>query len=240
MTGPGWSPDWVDSAAPARRELWRGVEAQHQVATLRLVDDLDEQAVLEQLLEDAKPPLPPAARNAHYLLSTPFRYRPPWPSRFRLPEHAGAWYGADAPATVAAELAHWRWRFLMDSEALRGQALVAQFTFFQARFDGLELDLGQPPWVALRATWRDPADHAGCQALAAHLRAQRPQVQAVRYESARLEGGWCAAVFDPRALRITRPDRQQTWVCKATADRVLFTHDDERLQFEPAQLRVVV
>ena len=64
-------------------ELWRAVEAQHRVATLRLVDDQAEQAVLEQLLEASKPPLPPHADRLHFLLSTPFRYLPPWPSRFR-------------------------------------------------------------------------------------------------------------------------------------------------------------
>ena len=74
-----WPRKWLATAAPARRELWRGVEAQHRVATMRLVDDLQEQALLERLLEDSKPRLPPEAKGAHYLLFTPFRYAPDWP-----------------------------------------------------------------------------------------------------------------------------------------------------------------
>ena len=83
MTGRLWKEDWFRTAGGAQRDLWRGVEAQHQVATMRLVDDLREQELLEQLLEASKPPLPPDASAAHYLLSTPFRYVSPWPSRFR-------------------------------------------------------------------------------------------------------------------------------------------------------------
>ena len=79
-----WRDEWfADSVRPASALLWRGVEAQHKVATMRLVDSLDDQAELERLLEASKPPLPPAAQGLHYLLSTPFRYRSPHPSRFR-------------------------------------------------------------------------------------------------------------------------------------------------------------
>lgn len=227
-----WSPEWLAGIAAGKRELWRGVEAQHRVATMRLADSLEEQALLEQLLEDGKPPLPPEAAGTHWLLFTPFRYTSPWPSRFRRPHEPGAWYGADRPVTVAAELAHWRWKFFMDSDGLRGEALVTEHTFFQARFAGRELDLTQPPWSGERAAWRHPDDYTHCHAVAAQARALEPPVQAIRYESARREGGLCEAVFDPRCLALPRQHRQQTWICKITARRVLFSHDGEALQFE--------
>jgi hypothetical protein len=61
------------------------VKAQHRVSTLKLVDSVDEQALLEDLIEAGKPPLPPECRHLHYLLSTPFRYGAAYPagSRFR-------------------------------------------------------------------------------------------------------------------------------------------------------------
>lgn len=52
------------------------VESQEQVATLQLVDTLEEQALLEELLESSKPPVPADAEPLHYLLKTPFRYPP--------------------------------------------------------------------------------------------------------------------------------------------------------------------
>lgn len=236
-TGPAagpWKPAWLKQAAPARRDLWRAVEAQHRVATLRLVDDLDEQVLLEQLLEASKPPLPPGSQAVHFLVSTPFRYLPAWPSRFRRAGEPGAWYGAQERETVAAEVAHWRWRFLVESEGLREGQFLTELTFFQARFSGHELDLTQAPWHRHRAAWRHPADYTACQALAAAARGQAPPVQSIRYESARREGGLCQVVFDPHSLALPRPGLQQTWACKITRQRVLLSHDTERLQFEMA------
>ncbi|TFZ03321.1 RES family NAD+ phosphorylase [Ramlibacter rhizophilus] len=232
MTQAEWPADWFERAAPARRDLWRGVEAQHQVATMRLVDDLDEQHLLEQLLEASKPPLPPGCERLHYLIATPFRYRSPWPSRFRRADHAGVWYGADAPATVAHEIAYWRWRFFMDSDGLREGELVNEFTFFRARFSGSELDLSAPPWDARRQHWRDPDDYVACQRLADAVRTHSPVIDAIRYESARHEGGRCQAVLEPKSLRLPQPHAQQTWACKITARRVLFAHGGEWLQIE--------
>lgn len=228
-----WQDDWLAAVAPAaQRELWRGVEAQHRVATMRLVDDLQEQELLEQLLDASKPPLPAQAAGAHYLLSTPFRYVSPWPSRFRRPHEPGAWYGADEPATVAAELAYWRWRFFIDSDAFLDEQIVTEHTFFQAHFAGSELDLAAPPLAAYREVWRHPQDYEPCHELAARLRALDPPLQSIRYESARREAGLCQVVFDVRSLALPHPNRQQTWVCKTTARRVLLSHDAESLQFE--------
>lgn len=227
-----WQQDWFATMRRGERELWRGVEAQHRVATMRLADSLEEQQLLEQLLEDSKPKLPPEAAGRHYLLFTPFRYASEWPSRFRRADEPGAWYGADAPATVAAELAHWRWKFFVDSQGLRDTQLVTEHTLFQARFAGLELDLTQPPWTAARASWRHPDDYAQCQQLAASARALEAPAQAIRYESARIAGGMCEAVLELASLRLPSPHLQQTWTCKTTATRVLFSHDADVLQFD--------
>jgi len=171
---PAWDESWLASARGQRRELWRGVEAQHRVATMRLADNLHEQQLLEQLLESSKPKLPAAAAGKHYLLFTPFRYVAEWPSRFRRPEEAGAWYGADDALTVAAEVAFWRWKFFMDSDGLRGEQLVTEHTFFQARFEGLELDITQPPWSEMRAQWRHGEDYSHCHAIASRAPAGHP------------------------------------------------------------------
>jgi len=49
-------------------DLWRGVEAQHVVSTMRLADNSGEQRVLEELLEASKPALPATAAGRHYLV----------------------------------------------------------------------------------------------------------------------------------------------------------------------------
>lgn len=227
-----WPDRWLEDARPRKHELWRGVEAQHRVATMRLVDDLQEQRLLEELLEDSKPPLPQHGARGHYLLFTPFRYVSPWPSRFRRANEPGVWYGADEPATVAAEIAFWRWRFFTDSDGLRPLQVITELTFFRAQFAGLELDITQAPWSAQRAAWRHPTDYTQCQQLAVRGRARKPPVQAVRYESCRREGAACEVVFDVQTLKIANPLAQQTWTCKTTSERVMLLHDAQSFQFE--------
>lgn len=54
--------------------LYRLVESQEHIATLDYVDSLEEQALLEDMLENTKPNYPDNSTSYHYLLKTPFRY----------------------------------------------------------------------------------------------------------------------------------------------------------------------
>ena len=137
MTDSIWSVSWFDSGVLQKTMLaWRGVEAQHVVSTMRLVDDADEQLMLEHLLEVSKPPLPAMTVPKHYLLATPFRYRPQHPSRFRRAGTLGLWYGAESLHAACAEVAYWRYRFIMDSVPLLNTDLLTEHTFFQAKVEG--------------------------------------------------------------------------------------------------------
>lgn len=232
MSASPWKDDWFEQARLARRKLWRGVEAQHRVATMRLVDNTAEQELLEQLLEASKPPLPRESQGLHYLIATPFRYTSPHPSRFRPASEPGIWYGAEEAQTVAAELAYWRWKFLVESDGLRAAQLVTEHTFFQAQFKGVELDLTAPPWASLRDLLRDGDDYSTCHALARQVRERSsPAIAALHYESARREGGLCQAVLVARSLSLPALHLQQTWVCKTTRRLVMFRHDDDALEF---------
>jgi hypothetical protein len=232
MTASLWKEDWFSHAKPVRRKLWRGVEAQHRVATMRLVDNLAEQELLEQLLEASKPALPRDSQGLHYLIATPFRYASPYPSRYRPAHQPGIWYGAEEPETVAAELAYWRWKFLVESDGLRDAHLVTEHTFFQAQFKGLELDLTAQPWARLREVLRHGGDYSACHELARQARDRpAPLIAALHYESARREGGLCEAVLVPRSLSLPSLNLQQTWICKTTRRLVMFRHDDDALEY---------
>jgi len=94
---------------PLCGEVHRLVESQEQVATLTYVDTLEEQTLLESMLDNAKPPLPPGASGLHYLLSTPFRYPPlRWGSRFGRVHERGIFYGGLSRHTTLAESAYYR------------------------------------------------------------------------------------------------------------------------------------
>src|SRR6476659_7785143 len=115
MSSSTWTPAALSSDARALAGLcWRLVEAQHHVSTLKLVDSVDEQELLEELIETTKPPLPPECRELHYLLSTPFRYGSfhPTGSRFRRAGMTdGVFYAAEKPHTAVAKMAFYRLLF---------------------------------------------------------------------------------------------------------------------------------
>ena len=231
MTTRLWPVEWLaEAAAPLSRMLWRGVEAQHIVATMRLIDSLDEQAVLERLLEDSKPALPPAVGMGssvpHYLLSTPFRYRSPFASRFRRADRPGIWYGAETLRAAAAEVAYWRWRFLQDSHGLRGAELHTEHSFFQAQVQGQAIDLSEPPWNTLTALWMQDRDYTATHDLADAAR--EAGLQWLRYASVREPGGRCGAAFTVQSLTLQAPHWPQTWHCKTTARSVWLVRDDQR------------
>lgn len=225
---------WRGGGGVRRRSaaLWRGVEAQHVVATMKLVDSVDEQQLLEELLETSKPDLPAKARGAHYLIATPFRYRPSHASRFRPAGTPGLWYGAEELETACAEVAYWRWRFLTDSAGLADQALHTQHTFFRAEVAGRCVNLLAPPWIENAEAWQQPRDYRACHALAAAAREHG--VEWIRYASVRRPGGTCGAVLVPTALQLAPGFAQQLWACKATRTHVFLQHDATTIGFDPA------
>jgi hypothetical protein len=215
--------------------LWRGVEAQHVVATMRLADSLEEQRVLEELLEASKPPLPPEARERHYLIFTPFRYRSPIPSRFRRASDTGVWYGAEELKTACAEVAYWKWRFLIDSDALAGEALHTEHTFFQAKVRGRCADLTASPWKAAARVWRNRTDSSRCQDFADEAR--KRELAWLRYASERVPGGVCGAVLRADALSLQETFEQQAWASKTTLAGAYLQHAGrgERYEFSAAR-----
>jgi hypothetical protein len=216
-----------------RQALWRAVEAQHVVSTMALVDSIEEQHALERLLDDTKPPVPAQAAHLHWLLFTPFRYPPPpGGSRFRGPNDAGVFYGADEIRTACAELGYWRWRHLQDTPALSAMPTKAQ-TVFQVKLETETVDLRAKPFSRDRQRWTDPADYSRCQEFG--RTAREAKVGAIRYESVRdPRHQACCAVLSPAAFIPSVPLEQQTWMLSVARDRVIWqrTHTLEAEEHE--------
>jgi len=234
-----WTPPAL--ASEARRygaTLTRVVEAQHTASTMRLADSLEEQALLEQLLEQSKPPQPAETRTLHYLLATPFRYRPHQGSRFRSALEPGVWYGAETLRTALAEKSFWRLRFLLDAPGTPDLKAVPHTALRAALRSARTLDLTRPPFAAQRAAWTSPVSYEATQALAASARAA--DIDLIRYESVRdPEHAACVAVLQPRAFARRRPLAQETWFIAASRERVRCQRDERggaAWEFTRAQL----
>jgi hypothetical protein len=234
-----WTPPALASEAHAyARTLHRVVEAQHFASTMRLTDSLEEQAVLEAVLEDSKPALPSAAQPLHYLLATPFRYRPHTGSRFRQPFEPGVWYGAEALRTALAEKSYWRLRFLLDSPGTPDLKPVPHTAFSASVRTAAALDLTGGPFVQERAAWTARRDYSRTQALAAAARAAA--IECIRYESVRdPEHAACVAVLTPTVFGRGRPRGQEAWFIAASRERVRCAQEDRggaSFEFAAAQL----
>ena len=207
-----------------RLDVWRVVEAQHQVATRRLVDSDAEQLLLEQLIDSSKPPQPPA-RRLHYLLATPFRYPPlQHGTRFGTRAEASLWYGSETLPAAFAEVAYYRLIFLEGTAADLG-AVETELTAFAAALRTQRgIDLTLAPFVSYKSRISAPASYAESQPLGAAMRAAG--VEVFRYDSARAASGINVGVFTPAAFARARPGRLQTWHCVATRLRVELRHRD--------------
>jgi len=207
-------------------------------STMRLSDSLEEQATLEALLEESKPPLPAATRRLHYLLATPFRYRPHLPSRFRAALAAGVWYGAEALRAALAEKSYWQLRFLIDSPGTPDLKPVPHTAFQASVRSTAALDLTRAPLSRERELWTDRQSYAATQALAAVAR--EGGVEIIRYESVRdPEHAACAAVLDPAVFGRGKPRAQQIWFIAASRARVRCAQDERggaTWEFASAQL----
>lgn len=193
-------------------KLWRLVEAQHRISTNRLAADSNDQAVLEQLVEEVKPTLPRAARGLHYLLATPFRYGHARSSRFRKAgERPGIFYASEQVGAAVAETAYWRLRFFSRSPGFVPPTTVVEHSAFTISAHAERaLDLTASPFTEAATLWADPDDYSACQQLAAQAR--HIGAQAIRYASVRDPLHRAnLALFDPAAFTAPAPRIEQSW-----------------------------
>ena len=215
MSSPTWTPGALESETRGYEgEGWRFVEVQHLVSTLKLVDTLAEQSLLEELIEQTKPTLPEDCRHLDYLLSTPFRYDAPYPagSRFRRAGRTpGVFYASEEADSAVAEVVFYRLLFFAESPGTPWPRDAIEFTAFATAVATVRaLDLTVPPLAADRTSWIDPVDYEPCQALADSAR--YAGVELIRYESVRDPHAGCnLAVLACRAFSEASPIERTTW-----------------------------
>ena len=189
------------------------------------MDSDEEQALLEELIEDVKPPAG-AAAGLHYLLFTPFRYPPlRHGSRFGTRAENGIWYGSRTRATAFAEKAYYLLLFLEGTTA-ELTPLETDVSIFQAAYEtGKGVDLTRGAFARYTELISSPSDYAAPQMLGREMRADG--VEAFIYTSARdPEHGANVGLFVREALSSRRPSVPETWRCVVTRDEVEVTKED--------------
>lgn len=217
---------------------YRVVEYQHRNSTRKLVDSDQEQALLEELIEKGKPPLPKdgTSRSLHFLLTTPFRYPPlRHGSRYGSRHERGIWYGSRTQYTAFAEVAYYRLLFLGGTEADIAP-LSVELSCFQTKVrTSRGVDLTRPPFDSICTRLASRTNYEMTQRLGTDMRAA--DVEAFAFPSARdPKGGANIAVLSPRAFVEKKPSAFEAWRCIVTHDFVELSSQDffrrKALRFE--------
>jgi len=201
----------------------RLVESQEEIATLGYVDSFEELEILEQMLEDTKPPYPTSSEPYDYLLKTPFRYPPlKWGSRFGPTNKPSIFYGGLTLKSTLAESAYYRFVFLLSMPPNASlKPMTTEHTLFQVSYateHGVKLQ--QPPFMQHQSELTHPIQYTGCQELGDKMRSQG--VLGFEYPSARHLNGLCVGLFEITALTSKAPDYSQAWLCRTSYNSVEF------------------
>jgi hypothetical protein len=189
------------------------VEAQHVVSTLLLVDTLDEQKLLEDILEETKPPVPEVCEGLHWLYMTPFRYGLyPNGSRFRKAGRTpGVYYVSEHPDTAVIETAFNLLLFYADSPGTPFPERPSEHTTFNVPVSTTKaIHLTSKPFSDAQELWMHPTDYSETQALEEKARAT--DIDIITYASVRdRDHKPNAAILTCAAFAAKAPTIQQTW-----------------------------
>lgn len=224
MSSTTWTAEELSSNTSHRAGVcWRAVEAQHINSTMKLVDNPEEQERLEQLLETSKPPYPKDCEGLHYLLFTPFRYRPhKRGSRFRRAGQIdGVYYASEHRHTAMAEMAYHSCLFYADSPKTPLPDNPVQHTMFSVSYKTSKaIDLTGPPLNADEKLWLNPSDYTACQQLADEAR--KANIQLLKSFSVRCpNNGKNISLLSCTAFQSKEPEQTQTWHIAVQPEQVV-------------------
>lgn len=220
----------TEAIGPIQAAATRVVESQHRSASRRLCASDDDLDLLEQLIETAKPtPVPAPGYPAfdldalHWLLRTPFRYRPPLQSgsRFGSAMDPPVWYGSEHIRTALAERS---FHFLRELQRSAVQAMPRGLEWTDYRIplrSDHAIDLTAERFDRCRKTLESPDRYASTQQLGRDLR--DAHVVLARYRSVRDPGpgpGHNVAVFHPVGFAARSPSSTRDWAVVVEPDRL--------------------
>ncbi|RUR18340.1 RES family NAD+ phosphorylase [Legionella qingyii] len=219
---------------PIMATIHRVVEDQEELATLSLVNNIEEQAILEELLETSKPKRPEEYEDLHYLLITPFRYPPlQYGSRFGNTFEPSLFYGSLNVSTALAETAYYRFVFMAGMKEPYTDSILMTYSSYTIGIKTVHgIFLNKQPFNTVEQIISSPKYYSDTQKLGSSMR--KANVEAFQYSSTRdPEKGINVALFTPKALQSKKPISIERWICNITNEEIGFISNDNhnRLSF---------
>lgn len=202
-------------------DVYRMVESQQQAATMNLVDSLEEQDLLEQLLDNVKPPYAKHAEGRHYLIKSPFRYPPlKHGSRFGSRQQPSFFYASEVITTTLAECAYYRLVFLHDMQTPYQGYVNSEHMSFSVNVESHNMtDLTQIDDESIQAILQHPSNYHTTQAVGHQLVESGGEV--IRYFSARHQQGVNVALSTSTCITSSAPEQQTRWQFQSRHDKVV-------------------
>lgn len=203
--------DLKEHAKPKKLDGYRIVENQEYNSTYSLVDDRAEHELLEEMIEEGKPPKPIDCSVDDYLLFTPFRYPPlKDATRFGKVTERSPFYGSERLDAAFAEKAYRIEKFDSDTEASFPNRNLSFTSFKFAANANTCLNVLQVPFDKYKDLIHDPISCDSSQALGTEMR--QCEIQACLFESVRCSDTRNIAIFDPSIFTKKSHDKKQ-WSC---------------------------
>ena len=201
-------------------KVYRIVESQEKVATMNLVDTLDEQAIIEDLIEKTKPVIS-AKTQRHYLIQTPFRYPPlKHGSRFGSRFEPSIFYAGHTLQSAICESAFYSFYFMSRSSVQYEETIINHKTSFSVEVqDAHHIDLTQVSSPKVREKLTHKSDYQFTQSVGQQLREEK--VSSFRFYSARCNEQINIGVFDINSIH-GEPENYLNWEIKQTPENMLF------------------
>jgi len=116
-------------------EVYRVVQGQAVNGLAKFVKNASELEILEEMLENSKPPVPEEDKSDEKLIYTPFRYfLKDKGARFNGPNSPRVWYGSRDLNTCLREKAYHQFCFIEDSVGLKDKSIDIIFTSFLSQW----------------------------------------------------------------------------------------------------------
>ena len=210
-------------------KVWRVVESQEQIATLGLVDNMQEQGMLEALLDGVKPRYRNGTENLHYLIKTAFRYPPlKYGSRFGTRTMPSYFYASCEIETALTETAYYRFLFLEHMQTPYAKPIDSEHTAFSVSVrSDKALNLRAERYSNIREGLVNRSDYQFTQIIGQWATEKRG-AEMIQFESARRLEYSNLAIAEPACIRSRKPLDYQKWICRTTIERVSFNKRDQQ------------
>ncbi|MDX2347095.1 MAG: RES family NAD+ phosphorylase [Legionella sp.] len=217
---------------PMMATIHRVTDDQQLIATMSLVNNVEEQGILEQLLEETKPEKPIGYEDFDYLLISPFRYPPlQYGSRFGSVFEPSLFYGSLNITTALAETAFYRFIYLSGMKTQFTAPLQVTYSSYTVSVrSNSSIFLDKAPFDQYQEIIASPIHYQATQALGYAMR--RANIEVFQFSSVRdAHAGKNIALFTPKAFQSKSPIKLERWICNVTHEAVGFVSSDNLKRF---------